>query len=76
VGVKQGDLLLKVFLLRLGVGGGRIFLKGKWVFSIKDFFLSGVGWSGDGGGIKKIFSGKNFRSRFGSLQQRWAMFKG
>jgi hypothetical protein len=69
VGVKQGDLLLKVFLLRLGVGGG------------KEFFLSGVGCllhdgrnaragSGDGGGIKKIFSGKNFRSRFGGMQQR------
>jgi hypothetical protein len=57
--------VLKVFLLRLGVGGGRIFLKGKWVFSIKDFFLSGVGCflhdgrnartgSGVGGGIKKF----------------------
>jgi hypothetical protein len=38
VGVKQGDLLLKVFLLRLGVGGGKIFFKDKWVFSIKEVF--------------------------------------
>jgi len=39
--------VLKVFLLRLGVGGGKIF-----------------------------FSGKNFRSRFGSVQQRRDMFSG
>jgi hypothetical protein len=26
--------------------------------------------SGDGGGIKKIFSGKNFRSRFGVMRKR------
>ncbi len=32
------------------------FFKDKWVFSIKEFFLSGVGClrSGDGGGIKKF----------------------
>ena len=51
--------MLKVFLLRLGVGGGRIFLKifkDKGVFSIKEFFLSGVGCLrvGGGGGIKNF----------------------
>jgi hypothetical protein len=62
--------VLKVFLLRLGVGGGKIFLKRKRGFSIKEFFPSGVGCLrvGGGGGIKKIFSGKNFRSRFGGVR--------
>jgi hypothetical protein len=49
-GVKHSDLLLKVFLLRLGVGGGRI------SFSGKNFRL----WFGGMQQRRAMFSGQNF----------------
>jgi hypothetical protein len=50
VGVKQGDCVLKVFLLRLGVGGGKNF------FSGKNFRL----WFGGVQQRRAMFSGQNF----------------
>ena len=69
-GCQTQRLCVKSFSPAVGGGRWENFFKDKWGFSIKEFFLSGVGCLRVGGWWrdKKIFSGKNFRSRFGGVR--------